>query len=378
MRNRTELGAVLAAMLVGAAWGQDNPDIVRQARQGAVTKAQTAMAASAIPKAQPIALLRIVGETSGGDVRGLVKNAMTAAGLTVVEVDKEDPVSAAIEAEQVKISIRGDIFDPKTLVKFNNLKYARLLMYGYVRAARDTGRSVYVEIELHVSSVETGQHIWGGTFAHRIPVPDEYVKPVDKPLEARRAIQAAVSNAAAALAQSGRLKSNLQILHVPLSQETDSYSGHEVKGLFQMAGVPAQIVELDVRTLGQARQIMRDDPKRADGVLYGMLVDWHRYVPADAITARGTTNIYRAEIQLSVQTRSPSEPDTYVIAWSTSAHGEYRHFEPRPNLWERMKIWMQDQVLESKGGLVKWVAIGIGAVVLLLFIYKIFGPKPPR
>ncbi|MFC1573199.1 hypothetical protein ACFL6M_06325 [Candidatus Eisenbacteria bacterium] len=59
--------------------------------------------------------------------------------------------------------VRGDIMDPATVQEFGRIQGVSALLYGRildVRAHEDA--TVSMRLHLHISVVETGQHVWGG------------------------------------------------------------------------------------------------------------------------------------------------------------------------------------------------------------------------
>lgn len=105
----------LTASLVRAQVG----DTMRQALQQAVDEAKASMQAAGLP-AENVSLLPIQGDQNGY-VKGLLKNAATAAGLSYVE-HGGDPLWDAILSEIEWDERKGDMLDQSTLVKFGQLQ----------------------------------------------------------------------------------------------------------------------------------------------------------------------------------------------------------------------------------------------------------------
>ena len=295
-------------------------DEVRQALQMAVAEAQKAMASGGIPRGTPVSLLPVWNDQDEY-VAGLLKNAVTAAGLTYVEGKEEafwDEVLKEVEWDERK----GDILDAGTLVKFGKLKATRILMYGSVREASLTGQRVFVEIELHASSVETKQHLWGGTFAKRFYLPGtvEGILSVDQlPPEVREVIKKGfIEKAAASLAKAEpKLKAVRTACLIPLAGDIDEYiTGLGRDMLAQSRNLYPK--NLDVTTLSEARVMLRDQPQRADALLYGAVRDVSRRLVKEWPLSK--TYEVSTETQLFIESASSNE-----ILWSdtVAARGEY-------------------------------------------------------
>ena len=98
MKNMLMTIVALAVMPVSFAQDARIKDDLRQAVQGAMQEAETAIkAASAIPNGSPVAILPIKGDSDGW-LAGQLKIALTRAGKTCVE-GKEDPMWGAILKE---------------------------------------------------------------------------------------------------------------------------------------------------------------------------------------------------------------------------------------------------------------------------------------
>lgn len=96
---------------------------------------------------------------------------------------------------------------------------------------------------------------------------------------------------------------------------------------------------LDIATLGEARQILRDRPEQADAVLYGALRDLSKRLVREEIMRK--TYEISAELQLAIQSASSGE-----ILWSDTLEHVARIVEAQtaeekaldvtrnyPNLW---------------------------------------------
>ena len=129
-----------------------------------------ALKESGIAADVPISALPFPGDRDRY-LEGLLKNAVTAAGLNYVE-GRGDPMWDAIVNEIIWDWRKNDVLDEATLTKFGRLQAARRLLYGHIIVERDDEDELRAELWLHISSVETKQHLWGRTFVKR---PGQYL-----------------------------------------------------------------------------------------------------------------------------------------------------------------------------------------------------------
>ncbi len=366
MKKTTMAGVLMAAALAATVRAGEYADEVRQALQGAVKKAEAAMASSAVPKAAPIAVLPVAGDTSGRYLDGLLKNAATAAGLNCVE-GKTDPMWEEILKEIEWHERKADILDPATLAKFGKLQAAKLLMYAFVREANVTGQRVFVELEVHISSVETKQHLWGGTFAERFYLPGPKQGQTDLDLSLRKALKDAFEKAATSLAGSGKLKQMKTVLVVPFAGDVDGYVTGLGKDMFRTTSINPK--DLDVQTLSQARIILRDQPQQADGVILGSVKDLYRQIKN--IKFEGTNYEVRAEAQIEIQGAGSNE-----ILWSETVAAVADDFRPRvtaPADEVKLGVW---EYVKSHPVVVLYVLGGIvGLFILFGLVGKMTRPR---
>ena len=124
-----------------------------------------ALKESGISAEVPISALPFPGDRDRY-LEGLLKNAVTAAGLNYVE-GRGDPMWDAIVNEIIWDWRKTDVLDEATLTKFGRLQAARRLLYGHLIIERDEDDEIRAELWLHISSVETKQHLWGRTFVKK-------------------------------------------------------------------------------------------------------------------------------------------------------------------------------------------------------------------
>lgn len=124
-----------------------------------------ALAESGLQASVPVSALPFPGDRERY-LEGLLKNAVTGAGLSYVE-GRDDPMWDAIVSEIIWDWRKNDILDPDTLTKFGRLQAARQLLYGHLLVERDEEGELRAELWLHVSSVETKRHLWGRSFVKK-------------------------------------------------------------------------------------------------------------------------------------------------------------------------------------------------------------------
>jgi len=302
LRNLILLASMtLPSIVFGAGYSTD----VRQALQTAVEDAGTSLSQAIVDRKQTISVLPIQGD-QGRYVEGLIKNAVTNSGLVYVE-GRNDPFWDEIMAEVEWDERKDDMLDPSTIDKFGKLKSTQWLIYGTVRAAEETGRSVYVEIELHLSSIETKQHLWGDMIARRYYKPGEVTGIVDLDIEVRNLLRKAVSKQSARLNGSEKLSNVSRVVIAPVAGDIDGYIGSVVEDMISATTLIP--VRLDANTLGEVRQIIRDRPNVADAVMTGAVRELSRELKFE----EPLKDIY--EINAEVQLRIESAVDGSVL-WS--------------------------------------------------------------
>jgi hypothetical protein len=155
-------------------------------------------------------------------VMGVLKTAVTGAGLHCVE-GKEDEFVMNIWKEIEWDERKNDILDTNTIAKFGQLQAAKLLLYANIRDVAGANGRGYAEIEVHVSSIETKQHLWSGDFARRFYAPNQPVGAVDLSPSIRTVIKASFSKLAIELKAAGKLSGVRSVLLVPLAGDMDQF-----------------------------------------------------------------------------------------------------------------------------------------------------------
>jgi hypothetical protein len=339
-------------VLAQSTWSDEG----RQALQMAVADAQKAVVGK-LPVGEPISVLPIAGD-QGDYVRGLLKNALTAAGLRTVE-EKDEPFFTNVLAEVEWDERKADMLDDATIVKFGKLQATKILVYGTVREEPSPTR-VFVELELHASSLVTKQHLWGGTFARRFYLPGARQGLVDLNDSIRQALKQAFVAGGASLTKSEKLRDVHTVLFVPLAGDVDGYITGLAKDMFKASAVNPK--DLDVQTLGQARVILRDQPQQADATLVGSVRDLYREM--SGVTFQGTNYTIHAEVQVEIQRAAGNE-----ILWSDTLSAKATEFIVNPiTPVDEAKIGLWNY-LRAHPAVLLWIpGLLIALVVVRMFV----------
>lgn len=347
-----------AWMLAAGAFAQGDEfsmdDLRNQALQGAVDKARTELAGVQPARNKTIGVLPILGDNANRDMENRLKTALTRTGFTVVEA-RNDPLWDEIMREIEWGERKNDILDERTLVQFGRLKGIQAVLYGGVDQSIRPERMVFVEIELHLSSLETREHLWGGRFAERRYAAREMRGVVDLDSLVRRALQAAVTDATRGVATAPALADPVTAAILPLSGDLDNYATHLTIDALTSAG-NVRLRELDLSTLGEARALLRDQPATADAVLVGAVRDvTPRHLEHDEIYQR--TYKAEAEVQLSLEDARTGEK-----IWSGTGNGIVREVEkdrPIPLIRRLLRDYSR-------------VFIGIGVFIVVVIVWGAF------
>lgn len=350
------LTMLLLACCAVPAFGQEFEEDVRQAIQATMRDAAASIRDSRIPVGVPVSCLPLANDR-GAYVEGQIKMAVGEGGHQYVE-GKTDPFWDAVMEEVAWDTRKADMLDAKTLVAFGKLKATKILIYGVVRAAEKSGRRVFVEIELHASSIETKEHLWGGNFAKRyyLPGPDQIVGLIDIPVEVREPMKAQL---AAKVVQSleqaaGKLQPIRTVAYVPLAGDLDQYATFMLRDAVSRSRLNPK--SLDLGTLGEARLLLRDQPAQADALLHGAVRDMSQRL--DSRTFATTTWQVTAEVQACIEQIS-----SHDILWSDTVSVSER-FTERMTWWE---IWAEKVYPYLQDHPFAWiipVAIVLGLIIL--------------
>jgi hypothetical protein len=345
---------VAAMVLALSAPGQDARE--SEALRLAASKAATSLAAANPGGGKTIALLPL-GKDAGGVLSGALKSALTAKGLPCVEA-KDDPFFDEIMKQVEWDERKEDMLDAGTVARFGKLQAGQLLLYGWVRQCDVSPRRAYAEIELHLSSVETKRHLWGGTFVSREYTGEDVRGLVDLDEPMRGVLKKAFADAATSLASSAKLGAAKTIAVVPLAGDLDRYATGLAEGMF--SSLPdLSPRNLGTNTLAEAMAMARGDSPKADAVLYGALRDLSVALTQEDVI-KGNTYRYHAEVQLRIQAGSGD------ILWSdTIAVGE-DVFVPRDAVADAVNA------AAKRPRTVMLVVGGVLALLVLLVVVRMF------
>jgi len=347
---------LLTALLMGGASlaRAEYSDEARQALRLTGADIQKGLSSAGLPTDLPIAILPLKSDPSGY-VMGLLKTAVTGAGLQCVE-GKEDDFVQDIFKEIEWDERKNDILDTNTIAKFGQLKAAKLLLYANLREVTGENGRGYAEIEVHVSSIETKRHLWSGVFARRFYAPSQPTGPVTLSPEIRQAIKASFSKLAMGLKAAGKLNDVHSVLIVPLAADEDQF----VTGLVEdtLSSTPYSPKQLDVRTLADARALLRDDPKAADAILYGAVRDLSMRKLNDY--PDHTEYQINASIQLAIQ----SSPAGNVL-WSDTVETTTPYIV-KQSWWEMVQQYGPSVLARKWYVVVPLVAVGAVLVLIVL------------
>ncbi len=295
--------AVSIPLRVSASFDEE----IRLALQSVIKEAGQSLGDAGLPDGLAVGVLPVTGDR-GQLIESRLRTALSAAGMNVVAI-REDPLWDRIWQEIEHSVRRDDILDPATLSQFGRLQGTQLLLYGSVRQADVSGDRVYVEIDLHLSEIETARYLWGGTFAHRDYLPGAV--PVQGIVDINPAVRAllrdAMDQGVARLGASDKISGIATVAMVPLAGDIDSYVTSLVESMVTQTHLNP--VDIGARSHAEALYLLRDQPQRADAVLVGAVRDLSRRL-------RGTwpwKNEYElnGEMQLRILTA-----DTGEVLWS--------------------------------------------------------------
>lgn len=355
MKKHLVVGLALLFAAASAVQSQVTDTHGRDALRNAAGQAVASLDLADVAGAKTIALLPL-GRDVDGVLAGVLKSAISAADLACVEA-KDDPFFEEIMKEIEWDERKEDMLDEATVTRFGRLQAAQLLLYGWVRQYDVSQRRVYVEIELHLSSLETKRHLWGGCFASRVYLDPGVKGIVDLDETSRELLRQSFADASQSLAASAKTSGLSSVAIVPLAGDVDRYATGLATGMFSnLAKLSPR--DLSVATLAEAVDLLRAEPSRADALLYGAVRDLSSSLVKED-TFWGNTYRYHAEVELRIQTAKGD------IVWGGTFPAS---IELRP-----------EGDGELKPVLVRWflshpreIALVVGGVVALLVVLAVF------
>ncbi|MBO4511255.1 MAG: hypothetical protein J5746_00670 [Victivallales bacterium] len=388
----------LSLMLLCVGLRADDSEYMRDALNGALEEAKAAIPQGAF-RGKAVAVLPFL-QDSTGILTGRVKNMLTSAGLVCLE-GKEDPMWDEIIKEVAWNERKDDILDPATLLKFGKLKSAQVLVYGMVTALDANSERVYAEIDIHATELATRRHLWGGTFARRIYKDSKLQGIVSITPELRQLLKKGFEEGKASLrepAVAARMTKVRSVAVVDLAGDIDKYmTGLAVGMLTETSYTPKHN---RISSVQQFRGLIREGHCDADAFLYGAVRDLSQRVVEVILDSEKRQKIVRstlnAEVQLFIEdvregtvlwsrTISVSEPlQTTQLLTEEEMTSERERIE-RERQAEReiekrkQKEKIEDvpdnikaEVADNWKSILKWIGIGIGAVVVLVVLLVIF------
>ena len=315
-----------------------------------------------IKSGETITILPLVGDTEMGFVGGLVKNAATKAGLTVVEA-KDSPMFDSIMQELAWNERKADLLDGETLAKLGGLKATENYLYGKVLSSIKNDRYVFVDIELHITSVATKQHIWGDTFTRRAFFPGSNAPQgwSDIPVDIRKVIKEDISQQVMdSISKAPNAKTVKTIVIVPFSGDEDLYVTHCAQDALTKKGYLPK--DLGVKTLGEAVYLLSENSNRADSVLSGVVRELS--LEQEPETEYSTNHVFHAVAEIQVKLE---KSNTREILWSDTIQVQ-KTFE---------KELTQTEKLEAEANalnfMIRYGLYGLGGLVGLMILLKLFG-----
>jgi len=320
---------------------------LRQALLEAVNEAVADLAVSPnLPKGQSISVLPIGGDQNGF-VEGQLKNAITRAGLTYVE-GRNDPIFDEILKEVEWDERKEDMLDPDTIDRFGELKSTRLLLYGRVIEASQNNQQAYAEIELHLTSIATKQHLWGDLVARRIYLPGNVTGLISLDANLRDMLQKAFQEYRGALAGIPALQGTTTIVIAPLAGDVDGYVASLAEAM--LSGGNLTVSRANAPTLSGVRRQLQEAQASGHAVLTGAVRD----LSVQLVETRPLSKIYNvtAEVQLRIE-----DALTGNTLWS-------ENILTRDTYTDTIGVW--DFFMENRT--YAWAAIAGVLVLCLLFL----------
>ena len=333
---------------------------VREAVRMAVKEAVEKLASSGVAGTQPISLLPIAGDLNGY-IEGVLKVDITGAKLAYVE-GSDSPIWGEILKEVEWSERKSDMLDPATLVKFGKLQGTKLLLYGALREASDDGRKAFVELELHLSSIETKRHLWGMVVVKRVyrPGADQPQGMLELDEAGRKILQTAVNSGAASLRTALAGKAGLTVAVVPLAGDMDRYVTELTGQMLTKSGAGITVRELGVKTVGETRLMLAEQPDQANTILAGALRDLYKVQERETIA--GTEFRIGAEVQLKL-----IDAKTGAILWGDTLRASDKMTEQKQSRAEETGV----KLIRDWPEKLLWGAGILVGILVLIYLFRI-------
>ncbi len=335
------LAVALSSPVLQAGYTQEQ----RQALLEAVNQAVTDLVASSrVTRDEPISILPLAGDQDRF-IEGQLKNAITRAGLTYVE-GRNDPVLDEILKEIAWDERKEDILDATTLDKFGRLKSTRLLLYGGVREVSQNNQQAYAEIELHLTSIETKQHLWGDLVVRRLYLPETVIGVIDLDANLRQILQNAFRKNVVEVPIASAMTGTRSIVVGPIAGDIDGYVASLAETMLTSGNLT--VSRANSPTISEIRKGLRDSQSGNYAVLTGAVRD----LSVRLAETRPLSRIYEvtAEVQLRIE-----DGLTGNTLWSRNILANERYSES-VGVWDFLKEHHR----------VVWIVLGALVVLFLL------------
>lgn len=315
-----------------------------------------------VKKGETITILPLEGDTADGFLGGLIKNAATKAGLTIVEA-KDSALLDEILKEIAWDERKSDILDQETITKLGQLKGTENYLYGKVLSTEENDRFVFLHIELHMTSVATKQHIWGDTFSRRafIPGANQPQGLSAIPTDIRETVKTDITSyVMKSISKAPNASTVKTVAVVPLAGDEDLYVTHCIQDALSQKGYFPK--DLGVSTMAEAVYLLAEDSSRADSVLSGVVRELS--IEQEPEAEFPTKHIFDvvAEVQVKLE-----KSGTREILWSDTIFSKVRIEKELT----QAELEVQDETVYST--IITLVGYGIGIIIVLFIIVKLLG-----
>lgn len=315
-----------------------------------------------LKKGETITILPLNGDTSDDLVGGLIKNAATKAGLTIVEA-KDSALLDEILKEIAWDERKSDILDSETVTKLGQLKGTENYLYGKVLSTEENDKFVFLHIELHMTSVATKQHIWGDVFSRRafIPGANQPQGLSAIPTDIRETVKTDITSyVMKSISKAPNASTVKTVAIVPLAGDEDLYVTHCIQDALSQKGYFPK--DLGVSTMAEAVYLLAEDSSRADSVLSGVVRELSiEQEPEPEFPTNHIFNVV-AEVQVKLE-----KSGTREILWSDTIFSKVRIEKELT----QAELEVQDETVFST--IITLVGYGVGIIIVLFIIVKFLG-----
>lgn len=368
-----------AALIFTAASAFANAKIIldeniRQAVYGALDKAAPELKNANLGNA-PIAVY--TSKQYQSILSGRLKSMLHNAGYTCIE-EKDDPFWNELINRIEWNERKEDILDPKTIMKFGNLKAAKILFQCYIRLIDKNSDRVYVELDLRATEINTGKNLWTGTFSHRYYYGEKVqgIVTIDENLAAllKKNFSVAHQSLTSPLYPE-KLKNVKNIAVVPLSGDVAAYITQlTIEMISRTKYLPKHS---PIPSLAEARTAVRDGLLGSDAICFGSVRSIHATKPAAEVHYKQKKVVYThnvvADIQLFIEDTKGN------TLWSCTIRLNEPVVTERAMTPKEIEDYRKEKIQSAPSGILEWfydnwglcllIAGGfVGAIVLIICI----------